>query len=62
MYFRKVTFAVAVFAFGIALAAKPTSLRADWGARKLPEASYWAPGSTQPMSAFEPGFSVAAPH
>jgi hypothetical protein len=62
MCIRKVMFVAAVFAFGVAIAAQPTSLHADWDKRSLPQATPWAPGSMQPMSAYEPGLSVAAPH
>jgi hypothetical protein len=62
MYRRKVMLAAAVFGFGVAIAARPTSLRADWEDRALPESTPWVPGTSEPMSAFEPGLSVAPPH
>jgi hypothetical protein len=62
MYRRKVTVAAAaVFAIGIALAAQPTSLRADWGEGGSPQVSPWVPGTNTLMSAHEPNLSVLAP-
>jgi hypothetical protein len=59
MYRRKVTVvAAAVFAIGVAFAAQPTSLRADWGDGKPRQASLWVPGTNTLMSAHEPSFSV----
>jgi hypothetical protein len=61
MYRRKVMVtAAAVFAIGVAFAAQPTSLRADWG-EGLPQQSPWVPGTNMLMSAHEPGLSVLAP-
>ena len=54
MYRRKMMVtAAAMFAFGVAFAAQPTSLRADWGQSALRPGS---PGSRheQSMSAYEP--------
>ena len=54
MHRRRITVAVAaVFAIGAAFAAQPTSLRADWGHRLMPQRSPWIPGSYSPMSAHE---------
>jgi len=62
MYRRKVMVtAAAAFAFGVAFAAQPTSLRADWGEVALRQASPWIPGTNALMSAYEPRFSVPAP-
>ena len=64
MYRRKVIIAAtAMFAFGIAFAAQPTSLRADWGEAALRPGTPWMPGSNKPMSAYEPGLlELAPPH
>jgi hypothetical protein len=62
MHRRKVTvIAVAVFAIGVAFAAQPTSLRADWGDGKPQLESPWVPGTNTLMSAHEPSFSVLTP-
>jgi hypothetical protein len=63
MYRRKVTVivAAAVFAIGVAFAAQPTSLRADWGDGKPRQGSLWVPGTNTLMSAHEPSFSVLTP-
>jgi hypothetical protein len=62
MYRRKVTVAAAaVFAIGVAFAAQPTSLRADWGDGKPQLGSPWVPGTNTLMSAYEPSFSVLTP-
>jgi hypothetical protein len=62
MYRRKVMVtAAAVFAFGVAFAAQPTSLRADWGEGGPRQGSSWVPGTNTLMSAHEPSISVPAP-
>jgi hypothetical protein len=62
MYRRNVMVAAAaVFAFGVAFAAQPTSLRADWGERVPRQASPWVPGTNSLMSAHEPSLSVLTP-
>jgi hypothetical protein len=62
MHRRKVTVVVvAVFAIGVAFAAQPTSLRADWGNGRPQQGSPWVPGSYTLMSAHEPSLSVLAP-
>ncbi len=62
MYRRKVMMtAAAVFAFGVAFAAQPTSLRADWGPGVLRPGSTWVPGTNALMSAYEPSLSVLTP-
>jgi hypothetical protein len=62
MYRRKVLLmAAAVFAFGVAFAAQPTSLRADWGQEVLRAGSSWVPGTNTLMSAYEPSLSVLTP-
>jgi hypothetical protein len=62
MYRRKVMVtAAAVFAIGVAFAAQPTSLRADWGEGLPQQRSPWVPGTNMLMSAHEPGLSVLAP-
>jgi hypothetical protein len=62
MYRRKVTVAAAaVFAFGVAFAAQPTSLRADWGESMPRQGSLWVPGTNTLMSAHEPSISILAP-
>ena len=63
MYRRKVVMAAAaVFAIGVAFAAQPTSLRADWGERApTSQGSLWVPGSNTLMSAHEPIVSVLPP-
>jgi len=62
MYRRKVTVAAAaVFAIGVAFAAQPTSLRADWGQGMPREGMPWVPGTNTLMSAHEPIASVLSP-
>jgi hypothetical protein len=62
MYRRKVMLtAAAVFAIGVAFAAQPTSLRADWGERGPRTRSPWVPGTNTLMSAHEPSALVLAP-
>jgi hypothetical protein len=62
MYRRKVTVAAAaVFAIGVAFAAQPTSLRADWGQRMPEQGIPWVPGTNALMSADEPIASVLTP-
>jgi hypothetical protein len=62
MYRRKVMVAaVAVFAIGVAFAAQPTSLRADWGERVPYQGSPWVPGTNMLMSADEPSYSGPTP-
>jgi hypothetical protein len=62
MYRRKVMMtAAAVFAIGVAFAAQPTSLRADWGERDAHRGSPWIPGTNTVMSAYESSLSVLAP-
>jgi hypothetical protein len=62
MHRRKVTVAaVAVFAIGVAFAAQPTSLRADWGKGLPRQGSPWVPGSDTLMSAHEPAVSPVSP-
>jgi hypothetical protein len=62
MHSRKVTVvAAAVFAIGVAFAAQPTSLRADWGEGAPSQRSPWVPGTNALMSAHEPMISVLTP-
>jgi hypothetical protein len=62
MYRRKVVMtAAAVFAIGVALAAQPTSPRADWGEDVPQQGSLWVPGTNTLMSAREPSLSVLTP-
>jgi len=62
MYRRKVVVtAAAVFAIGGAIAAQPTSPRADRGEGESRQGSPWIPGTDTPMSAHEPSLSVTAP-
>jgi hypothetical protein len=62
MYRRKVMVtAAAVFAIGVAFAAQPTSLRADWGEDVLRQESTWVPGTNALMSAHEPSMPVLTP-
>jgi len=62
MYRRKVMVtAAAVFAIGVAFAAQPTSLRADWGEGVPHQVSTWVPGTNTLMSAHEPSVSVPTP-
>jgi hypothetical protein len=62
MYRRKVLVtATAVFAIGVAFAAQPTSLRADWGEGIPRQRSPWVPGTNALMSAHEQIASVPMP-
>jgi hypothetical protein len=62
MYRRKVMLtAAAVFAFGVAFAAQPTSLRADWSEGDALRGSPWVPGTNTLMSAYESSISAPAP-
>jgi len=62
MYRRKVMMtAAAVFAIGVAFAAQPTSLRADWGGGVAWQRSLWVPGTNALMSAHEQGAPVLTP-
>jgi hypothetical protein len=62
MYRRKVVMtAAAVFAIGVAFAAQPTSMRADWREGAPRQRSPWVPGTNTLMSAYEPIVSVLAP-
>ena len=62
MYRRKVMVAAAaVFAIGVAFAAQPTSLRADWGEGAAQPGSPWVPGTNELMSIHEMGMPVLAP-
>ncbi|HWY97302.1 MAG TPA: hypothetical protein VNX69_19040 [Steroidobacteraceae bacterium] len=62
MHRRKVTVAAAaLFAIGVAFAAQPTSLRADWGKGVPRQGSPWVPGTNSLMSAHEPTVSVLTP-
>jgi hypothetical protein len=62
MYRRKVTVAaIAVFAFGIGIAAQPTSLRADRGDEAPGQRKLWVPGTNALMSAHESSISVLTP-
>jgi len=62
MHRRKVTVAAAaVFAIGVAFAAQPTSLRADWGLGMPKQGTPWVPGTNTLMSAHEPMGSVLSP-
>lgn len=62
MHRRKVIVtAAAVFAIGIAFAAQPTSVRADWGQGVTQQRTPWIPGTDRPMSAQESSMSVLAP-
>jgi len=62
MYRRRVTVAAAaLFAFGVAFAAQPTSPRADWSEGMLRQGSPWVPGTNALMSAHEPIISVLPP-
>jgi hypothetical protein len=62
MHRRKVTVAAAaMFAIGVAFAAQPTSLRADWGQGVPKQAQPWVPGTNTLMSAHEPTASVLTP-
>jgi hypothetical protein len=60
MYRRKVMVtAAAVFAFIVAFAAQPTSLRADWSEPR--RSSPWIPGTNMLMSAHEPSLLALTP-
>jgi len=62
MYRRKVVMtAAAVFAIGAAIAAQPTSPRADRGESESQQRSPWVPGTGTLMSAHEPSISVPTP-
>jgi hypothetical protein len=62
MHRRKVTVtAAAVFAIGVAFAAQPTSLRADWGKGAPRQGSLWVPGTNTLMSAHEPIVPLLTP-
>ncbi len=62
MYRRRVTVtAAAVFAIGVAFAAQPISLRADWSAGAPSQGTPWVPGTNTLMSAHEPSISVLTP-
>jgi hypothetical protein len=62
MHRRKVTVAAAaVFAIGVAFAAQPTSLRADWVEGAPRQGSPWVPGTNTLMSVHEPTVSVLMP-
>ena len=62
MYRRKVMLtAAALFAIGVAFAAQPTSLRADWGEQGPQTRSPWVPGTNALMSAHEPSVLILAP-
>jgi hypothetical protein len=62
MHRRKVVVtAAALFAFGVAFAAQPTSLRADWDKGVPQQRSQWIPGTNTLMSLYEPSTSVLTP-
>jgi hypothetical protein len=62
MYRRKVMVtATAVFTIGVAFAAQPTSLRADWGGTPSRLVSPWVPGTNALMSAHEQEASILPP-
>jgi hypothetical protein len=62
MYRRKVLVTTtAVFTIGVAFAAQPTSLRADWGETPSRLRSLWAPGTNALMSAHEQAASILPP-
>jgi hypothetical protein len=62
MYRRNVMVtAAAVFAIGVAFAAQPTSLRADWDEHVPDRGSPWVPGTNALMSADEPSLSGPKP-
>ncbi len=62
MYRRKVMVtAAAVFAIGVAFAAQPTSLRADWGEGVPRQGTLWVPGTNTLMSTHEPSMSILTP-
>ena len=53
--------ATAMFAIGVAFAAQPTSLRADWGEGARGQKASWVPGTNKLMSAYESSLSVLTP-
>ncbi len=58
MHRRKVMMAAAaVFAIGVAFAAQPVSLRADWGEGVSRPDSSWVPGTNSLMPAREPNLA-----
>jgi hypothetical protein len=62
MYRRKVLVtAAAVFAIGVAFAAQPISVRADWDGGVSWQRSLWVPGTNALMSAHEQGIPVLTP-
>jgi hypothetical protein len=62
MYRRKVAMtAAAVFAIGVAFAAQPTSLRADWDQGMPKPGPTWVPGTNTLMPADELSISVLMP-
>jgi hypothetical protein len=62
MYRRKVMVAAAaVFAIGVAFAAQPTSLRAEWSKSALRQEPLWVPGTNTLMSAGEMSLSALNP-
>jgi len=62
MYRRKVMVtAAAVFAIGVAFAAQPTSLRADWSEGLSGQGTPWIPGTNALMSAHEASISILTP-
>jgi hypothetical protein len=62
MYRRKVAMAAAaVFAIGVAFAAQPTSLQADWGKGAPRQGTLWVPGTNTLMSAHEASSSALTP-
>ena len=50
-----------MFAIGVAFAAQPTSLRADWGEKSSGLGTPWVPGTNTLMPAQEPFISILAP-
>jgi hypothetical protein len=59
---RVAVIAAAVFAIGVAFAAQPTSLRADWGERDGQGGTLWVPGTNELMSSTsESGMPSLAP-
>jgi hypothetical protein len=62
MYRQKVmVMAAALFTIGVAFAAQPTSLRADWGDSGPRQRSPWVPGTNALMSVDEPSLSALTP-
>jgi len=53
--------AAAALAFGIALAAQPSKLQADWGSAEAAQRTHWMPGTDSPMSAYEASATTLAP-